>query len=336
MLRSMDILNGIATESAGVLTVGTSGPPEDGIFRDVTLISEGWGQSGYYDGEMLHRDGPTTLTKGLRVFSDHADGPVESSKNVMGVLVSEARPAVNAKTGKRELRGDIRVFKTGPYNHEWAYERASAGAIELSIRSHVKYGSGTREGRYGKVVTAMTEGLSVDVVARGGAGGSFGTIQESKPIGVDDQQNQEGSEMPLSQEELTALAQESAKATAAALAPALAGITTALTGLAQENKKVDAPVALAPSEIRSKIAGAKLAEKSVDRVYVAIESAEVATKEVVESVIAAETARVEEIAAEAKALAEDKGGNFQQKTNDEIAAEAYVPGSIGAWKVEAA
>lgn len=335
MLRSMDILNGIATESAGVLTVGTSGPPADGVFRDVTLITEGWGSSGYYDGDMLYRDGPKVLTPGLRIFSDHADGPVESSKNVMGVLASEARPFVDEKTGKRGLRGDIRVFKTGPYNHEWAYERAAAKAIELSVRSHVQYGSGTREGRYGKVVTAMTEGLSVDVVARGGRGGSFGTIQESKPIGVDNTNEEEGSEMPLTQEELTALAQESAKATALALAPALEGITTALTGLAQESQKVDA-VALAPSAIRGKIAGAKLADKSVDRVYVAIESAEVATEKVVEDAIAAESDRVAEIAAEAKALAGDKGGVLKEKSDEELAEESYKPGSIDAWKVATA
>lgn len=321
-------LDGIACESAGLLELNAD-DKVPGLFKDVILVREGWGHSGYYDGDVLHRDGPTSFPVGTRIFLNHAEGEFEKADAVMGVMASEARAATDAD-GKRVLKGDIQIFKTGVHNHEWAMERAKAKAIELSIRCPVKYAQGTREGKYGKVVSAMGQAYSVDVVARGGAGGSFGTIQESAPNPGLVNDEKEGSEM-LTAEESAAIG----KSMADALTPMFANITTALGDLKTAVVTESKPVALKTSEIVDKLTKAKLSEKAVTRVFTALEAEGiVATAAVVDSEIGREVSIAEEAAAAVKAALEEGDANFEEGApTDGSADKGYKPGGVRAWGV---
>lgn len=326
----MTVLNGIATESAGVLELTPT--KVEGVFDNI-IIREGWGQSGYYPGDVLHRDGPKVFKAGTRIFLDHAEGPIESAERTIGVLQEDAR--ADKVDGRAVLRAPMRFFKTGVHNIDWIKERAEAKAIEVSIRSGVKYSAGEREGRYGKVVTAMTEAFSVDVVARGGAGGSFGTIQESAPVGVDHSENQEGEIVPVSKEEIN----EIATAFAEALAPKFETINTSLGDLAKSQKVEETKlVALKPSEIAAKIAAGKLSEKATERVYAAAEAEGVVpTAEFIDR----EIGREADIAKESRdALIAEKGDGFFEEAGaagGDGAGKptgAYKPGAISAWAVK--
>lgn len=324
----MTVLNGIATESAGVLELTET--KVKGVFDNI-IIREGWGSSGYYPGDVLHRDGPQVFKAGTRIFLDHAEGPVEKAGHTIGVLQEDAR--ADTVDGKAVLRAPMRFFTTGVHNVDWIKERAEAKAIEVSIRSGVKYAAGEREGRYGKVVTALTEAFSVDVVARGGAGGTFGTIQESAPIGVDHSENQEGEIVPITKEEATAIAD----AFAEALAPKFEAINTSLGDLAKAPKAQEAAlVALKPSEIAAKITAGKLTEKATERVYAAAEAEGVVpTAEFIDR----EITREADIAKESRdALIAEKGEGFFEESatpgSQGKADEAYKPGTIGSWAVK--
>lgn len=326
----MTVLNGIATESAGVLELTET--KVKGVFDNI-IIREGWGSSGYYPGDVLHRDGPKVFKAGTRIFLDHAEGPIESAGRTIGVLQEDARP--DTVEGRAVLRAPMRFFQTGVHNVDWIRERAEARAIEVSIRSGVKYAAGEREGRYGKVVTALTEAFSVDVVARGGAGGSFGTIQESAPVGVDNSENQEGEIVPITKEE----AAELATAFAEALAPKFEAINTSLGDLAKAPKAQEtALVALKPSEIAAKIAAGKLSEKATERVYAAAEAEGVVPTA---DFIDREIGREADIAKESRdALIAERGEGFFEESGvaggegSGKPAEAYKPGSLSRWAVK--
>lgn len=312
---------GIATESAGVLELDET--KVKGVFDNV-IIQEGWGSSGFYPGDVLKRDGARAFPAGTRIFLDHADGPVEKSDRLIGVTQEAARYV--EEDGVPKLRAPMRFFsdKLG-----WVKERAEAKVIEVSIRSGVTYAQGERAGRFGKVVTAFTEGISVDVVARGGAGGKFGTIQESAQIGQAALENQIGDDVALTAEETAAIA----NAFVEGLKPQFAAITSALGDLKVASESKGAPlVALTAREINTKIVAAKLGDKGASRVYEAVEAAEIADEAFVDKEIAREASIREEAAAEAKAALGQGNAQFDEsgKPGD---TDTYKLGTIGSWGV---
>lgn len=301
----MTIGYGIATEAAPVIQLdGTDA--STGIV-DCIIVQEGWGQSGYYPREVLERD-HAVFTEGLHSFLDHPElGKAERGSTVVGTQATASRFVASDPQagGKPTVRAGFKFFKTGMYNDAWIRERAEHKTLALSLRAPVSHQIGVREGRTGRVVTKLHPALSVDVVARPGAGGSFGTFQESAIPGATD--TKEG-------EETVALDKSDLDALGTAFAAAVAPLQTAIAGLAQENKVV-AP-AITFSELRTKLAKSELSDKAQDRITVAVESkgADATTAFVDE-----EIAREKAIATEAResAIAGVKEGT--------IALEGYVP-----------
>jgi len=322
---------GIATEDIGA-DLASQAPKTGRVWDVVVIEGDRWGSSGYYPGDVLERDGARAFPAGTQSFEDHAEpGAKDLVGKMLGVTLEPARFVV--EDGVPKLRAPIEFFED-----KIDYVKARAKATGISIRSGVKFAPGERGGRFGKIVTALTEGISIDVVTRAGAGGKFGVIMESAQPGQAESEIQEGSDMPLTKEERAEIAAESATAIANALKPTFDAFTTALGDLKKTQVAESAGTALTLREINTKITAAKLSEKGAERVYTAIEGAEVATEKFVDTEIAREVSMKEEAAAEAKAKLEEGGIVFNEDGTvhtEETASEEYKAGDIGAWKAGA-
>lgn len=260
--ESATLLSGIATEGAAPLETGnvvTDDKPGI-VIEDCTIIEgDRWGSSGYYPGEALEASvAKNIFHEDLQVFLDHSDPDKDSAGNLMGHLAGDARFV--REDGVPKLKGPIRFYKTGIYNADYVVERLKH--LGLSIRAGITYENGTRDGRTGKIVTGFTQALSVDVVARAGAGGKFGSIKESEVISVDTN-NQEGADVALSKEDAAALG----AAVAEALAPKLDAIATAVAESAKPTFKE-----FTPGELAEELGKTKLTPASQKQVWSVFES----------------------------------------------------------------
>lgn len=139
----------------------------------IKIISPGWGSSGYYPAEVLKRDGPGIFTTGLHCYWDHpsfseqADRPEDSLRNLAGVLSEDAKWVDKGADGPG-LYARVEVF--APYQE--AVEEL-APHIGMSIRALGESELGEREGRAGRIITELTAARSVDFVTMAGRGGAI-------------------------------------------------------------------------------------------------------------------------------------------------------------------
>lgn len=151
-------------------------PVMTGPLKARVKIIEGdrWGSSGYYPSEVLERDGPTCWPIGTHVFIDHPsasekhDRPERSVKDLAGKLITT--PVYEAGA----LWADVE------FNALYApLVRALHDTVGMSIRASGETVLGERDGRTGPIVQTLTDGVSVDVVTRPGAGGAIVQLLES-------------------------------------------------------------------------------------------------------------------------------------------------------------
>ena len=141
----------------------------------VKLIQPGWGSSGYYSADVLKRDGPSVFKAGTHMFVDHpgfseeADRPERSIRDIGGVLASDAWWDPNGAKGPGLYAKAKPVEAFRPLLDELAPN------IGVSIRAHGTAKSGEAEGKRGPIIEklladAMT---SADFVTVAGAGGQI-------------------------------------------------------------------------------------------------------------------------------------------------------------------
>lgn len=318
----MKDLLGIATEAGGVTldVEHATQSAETGLVIDNILIEgDRWGSSGYYPATVLEKDGARAFPAGTQVFLDHAEIGKDSAKGLIGELQEDARYVLE-DDGKKVLRAPMKFYESGTYNATWIKERAKR--LGVSIRSGVTFAAGTAAGRTGKIVTSFTEGISVDVVARAGAGGKFGTIKES----ADPLQMQENPEErhTVTPEEIKAMA----TAISESLKPSLDAVTTALgevkTSVEESARSANS---LTPQQVSADLAKAKLPTAAESRVWSVFEA-----KGNVEAAIESEKAQWTEAVAEAKKGLADGGHFVEESAEDkakreqgESASESYIP-----------
>ena len=156
------------TESVG-LTAGTGRR-----YRARLIEGDRWGSSGWYGREMLERDGPQVWPAGTQVYMDHPgateqhDRPERSVRDLAGKITTT--PIYEADG----LYADVEF-----YPHVAPIIEAMWEDVGMSIRAAGTAESGERDGRTGPVITSLTEGISVDVVTRAGAGGKLVALLES-------------------------------------------------------------------------------------------------------------------------------------------------------------
>lgn len=174
----------LLTETGGAEAVqgGTGGQR-----REITIIQEGWGSSGYYSQEVLERDGPRIFPVGTHMYIDHptvterAERPERSIKDLAATLVSTPR-----------MKGISLVAEAEIKEHWVPVIDALAEDIGTSIIAEGVVETGKAGGREGPIVKALTEGHSVDFVTKAGAGGKVGKLIESasaKSVNLEEKRN---------------------------------------------------------------------------------------------------------------------------------------------------
>lgn len=149
----------------------------------VGLITPGWGSSGYYSEKVLENAAAAKVfPAGTQMFLDHPgeaetyDRPERSVRDLAAVLTEDA---VWDGTG---LVAEAQVF--GPFVDMLTDENL-AQAIGVSIRAAAEVTTGEAEGRKGRIITELIEGVSADFVTKAGRGGSILAVLESaRPTAV--------------------------------------------------------------------------------------------------------------------------------------------------------
>lgn len=156
------------TEAVG-LTTGTGRR-----YRARLIEGDRWGSSGWYTREMLERDGPNVWPAGTQVYMDHPgvteqhDRPERSVRDLAGKITTDP-----------VYEGDGLYADVEFYPHVAPIIEAMWEDVGMSIRAAGTAETGERDGRTGPIITSLTEGVSVDVVTRAGAGGKLVTLLES-------------------------------------------------------------------------------------------------------------------------------------------------------------
>lgn len=315
-------LTGIATEFVAQEAAGLG---EGGVWEVVIMEGDRWGSSGYYPWDVAQRDASTAFPVGTAMYMDHAEGgklaPPERS---LGVIVEAATPHPD---GSKRLRAKAKIFSD---KKAWVQERAEHGVVELSLRAPVEFERGTRDGRSGRIVTAIKPAFSVDVVTKGGAGGKFDTMLESAQNAQIENNLEE--EVAITAEESAQLGRDIAAAITAGLAPKFDAITTSLTGLATAQESKDKIVPLTPSAVFGKVAKAKLGDDYKTAVFTAVEAlGDTGVDEKgLDALIATETAKETQAKNDADAA---KNGVGNGALNEGVASEDYKPGDVKGWAV---
>lgn len=142
--------------------------------REIVIISEGWGSSGYYSADVLKRDIPRIFPVGTHMYLNHQtereeiERPERDVAHLVGKIVETPR-----------LAGIDVVAVAEIYPHWVDVIEAMSSDIGLSIVAYGLSTEGDAAGKRGPVITALTEGFSVDYVTRAGAGGKIGRMIES-------------------------------------------------------------------------------------------------------------------------------------------------------------
>lgn len=162
------------TEAGGLTAQRVSGHR----YRARLIEGDRWGSSGYYSREVLERDGPNVWPAGTQVYLDHpsateqADRPERSVRDLAGKITSA--PVYEADG----LYADVEF-----YPHTAPILEALWDDVGMSIRAAGTAETAERDGRTGPVITSLSEGVSVDVVTRAGAGGKLVAMIESARAG---------------------------------------------------------------------------------------------------------------------------------------------------------
>lgn len=169
------IESAVLTEASPLMSAGQSEGTK-GIWRTRIIEADVQGSSGYYPAEVLRRDGPAAFPVGTHVYLDHPtpdedhERPERSFKDLAGYLVDGARFEETADAGSG-------LFARIQFIDELKDRiKSLAPVIGLSIRASGNVENGP-DGR--RVVRSISQGLSVDVVTRAGAGGRLVNMTES-------------------------------------------------------------------------------------------------------------------------------------------------------------
>lgn len=169
------IESAVLTEASPLMSAGQSEGTK-GIWRTRIIEADVQGSSGYYPAEVLRRDGPAAFPAGTHVYLDHPtadedhERPERSFKDLAGYLVDGAR-FEESDTDGRGLFARIQFI-----DELKDRIKSLAPVIGLSIRASGNIENGP-DGQ--RVVRSISQGLSVDVVTRAGAGGRLVNMTES-------------------------------------------------------------------------------------------------------------------------------------------------------------
>ena len=147
----------------------------------IKVIGSGWGSSGYYSKDVLERDIPSAFPPGTFMMWNHptateeAERPEGDLSNLAAILTSAPKWQESGKQGPG-VYADAKVF--GGYKE--AIDEIGEH-IGVSIRGRGRSSMGEADGREGRIIDEVTDGLSVDFVTSPGAGGAITQVFEAAP-----------------------------------------------------------------------------------------------------------------------------------------------------------
>lgn len=156
-----------------------------GSRMEITLITPGWGSSGYYSPEVLEKAAENLVfPRKTQMHIDHdKEGGVGSVSTLAAYLNEDARwepEWLDPDTGvKGRLVAEARV------NRKWGPILADVGeAIGTSIAAPAEISMGEAEGRQGKIIEALLPGRlnRVDFVTVAGRGGRISEVLEAHKV----------------------------------------------------------------------------------------------------------------------------------------------------------
>lgn len=150
-----------------------------GVWRCCLIAADVQGSSGFYPADVLMRDGPLAFPAGTHVYLDHPTETEEKERpergvlEMAGVLLDDAR-FEEAPDG-RGLFAQVQFFEDV---RQQIQQRAPHVGMSIRAAGEVE------ESTAGRIVRSISEGISVDVVTRAGAGGRLVTMTESDKQGT--------------------------------------------------------------------------------------------------------------------------------------------------------
>jgi hypothetical protein len=156
-----------------------------GARTEITLITPGWGSSGYYSAEVLEQAAADlVLPTGTQMHLDHdKDGGVGSVGTLAAALAEDARwdpDYLDPDTGvKGRLVAENRVF-----SHKREMLAEMKDVIGTSIAAAAEVTMGEAEGRQGRIIERLLPGRTnrVDYVTVAGRGGRISEVLESHKV----------------------------------------------------------------------------------------------------------------------------------------------------------
>lgn len=151
---------------------------DKGIWRAFLIAADVQGSSGFYPADVLERDGASAFPTGTHVYFDHptvgeeTERPERSVLDLAGYLIDDA--AFEENEDGRGLFSRIQFTESARH-----LVSQIAKVVGLSIRAAGQIEE-TPSGE--RIVRQISEGLSVDVVTRAGAGGRLVAMTESATL----------------------------------------------------------------------------------------------------------------------------------------------------------
>lgn len=169
----------LTTVSSELVAVDEAALRADGSTA-VRIISPGWGSSGYYSPQVLEAAASEgVFPAGTQMFWDHpsmserSDRPERSLRDLAAVTETAAVWQQDHPQGPG-LYAQVKVFEAfRPLLAEMAPH------IGVSIRAGAEIAAGEAEGRKGRIVQRLVEGVSIDFVTRPGRGGQVLAVLEA-------------------------------------------------------------------------------------------------------------------------------------------------------------
>lgn len=175
-----------------IVREATTAAAPTGARTEITLITPGWGSSGYYSPAVLEQAAKDKVfPKGTQMHIDHdLSGGVGSVSTLAAVLTEDARWEpnwVDEDGTKGRLVAPNRVF-----SHKREMLAEMADVIGTSIAAGAEVSWGEAEGQPGKIVEALVPGKTnrVDYVTVAGRGGRISEVleayrvQEARNVGM--------------------------------------------------------------------------------------------------------------------------------------------------------
>lgn len=156
-----------------------------GSRMEITLITPGWGSSGYYSAEVLQKAAEAKVFPArTQQHIDHdSDGGVGSVANLAAALNEDARwdpDYVDEETGQKgRLVAESRVF-----SHKREMLAEMKDVIGTSIAAAAEVSFGEAEGRSGRIIEALLPSKTnrVDFVTVAGRGGRIEEVLEAHKV----------------------------------------------------------------------------------------------------------------------------------------------------------